>query len=130
MPRAVSGVPRHRRTRKLMKRAKGLQGGRRKQYRAAKETLQKAGKYAFHGRKIKKRDFRALWIVRLAAAAKANGLSYSKMIGALKKLNIVLDRRVLAEIAVNDPGAFAKLAAAAKEIPGVAKKPKAAAAVS
>lgn len=119
MPRAVSGVPRHRRSVKIMKRARGFEGGRRKQYRAAKETLQKAGKYAFHGRKIKKRDYRKLWITRLAAAAKLHGLSYSKLIGALKKLNIVVDRKLLADIAVNEPAIFAQYAAAAREALGI-----------
>ena len=104
--RAVNGVKKRR---KILKLAKGYFGGRSKRYRVAREAVMKSQMYAFIGRKNKKRDFRSLWIARINAAARLNGLSYSKFMYGLKKANIDLNRKVLAEIAVSDPAAFTAL---------------------
>lgn len=104
--RAVNGVKKRR---KILKLAKGYFGGRSKRYRVAREAVMKSQMYAFIGRKNKKRDFRSLWIARINAAARLNGLSYSKFMFGLKKANIDLNRKVLAEIAVSDPAAFTAL---------------------
>ncbi len=109
-----NSVPRHKRIKKIRKAAKGFQGQRSRQTKLAKETLQKGGMYSHVGRKLKKRDYRALWITRISAAAKAHGISYSRFISALKKAKILLDRKVLAHLAAHEEGAFAKLAALAK----------------
>lgn len=114
MARASSGVARHRRQRKTLKAAKGYFGGRSKLYRTAKEAVQRAGRYAFHGRKRKKRDFRALWIIRIGAAAQALGFNYNKLINGLKKANVAVDRKMLAEMAVNDASGFEQMVATAK----------------
>ncbi len=92
-----------------MKAAKGYFGSKSKQYRAAKEQVMRSLRYAYIGRKLRKRDFRQLWIARINAAARLNGLSYSRFMNGLKKANIDLNRKVLADMAVNDPAAFAKL---------------------
>jgi large subunit ribosomal protein L20 len=95
-----------RRHRKLLDRAKGYRQARSRRIQTAKEAVLHAGAYAFHGRKLKKRDLRSLWIVRISAALKENGLSYSKFISALKKENIEVDRKILSEIVTKDPAAF------------------------
>ena len=97
-----------------MKLAKGYYGSKSKQYRAAKEQVARSLRYAYIGRKLRKRDFRSLWIARINAAARINGMSYSKFINGLKKAGIDLNRKVLADLAVNDAAAFAKLVEIAK----------------
>ena len=97
-----------------MKAAKGYRGGLSKQFRTASVAVNRAGMYAYRDRRVRKRDFRSLWIVRINAAARENGLSYSMLIGGLNKAGIVLDRKVLADMAVHDPVAFAELAAMAQ----------------
>jgi large subunit ribosomal protein L20 len=114
MPRAKGGAKTRQRRKKILKKAKGYVGGRRKLYRTAAETVLRAGAFAYRGRKQKKRLARALWIVRINAACRQAGLSYSVFMAALKKAGILLDRKVLAELAVSNPQAFAKLAETAK----------------
>ena len=114
MPRAKGGPKTRRRRKKILKQAKGFVGGRRKLYRTAAETVLRAGAFAYRHRKQKKRTRRALWIVRINAACREAGLSYSRFMAALKKAGVLLDRKVLAELAVSDPGAFAKLTETAK----------------
>ena len=109
--RAVNAVKKRR---KILKQAKGYFGGRSKRYRVAREAVMKSGVYAFVGRKAKKRDFRSLWIARINAACRMNGLSYSKFMFGLKKAGIELNRKVLAEIAVSDAKAFTALTEQAK----------------
>jgi len=103
-----------RRHRKFLKRAKGFKQARRVRIQVAKEALLHAGQYAYHGRKLRKRDLRNLWIIRLNAAVREEGLSYSKFIASLKKAKIELDRKMLADIAVNDPGTFKKIVSEVK----------------
>ena len=110
MPRAKGGPKTRRRRKKILKQAKGYVGGRSRLYRTAAETVLRAGAFAYRGRKQKKRAARALWIVRINAACRAIGLSYSRFMAALRRAGILLDRKVLAEMAVRDPQAFAKLA--------------------
>jgi len=98
-----------RRHRKFLKRAKGFKQARRVRIQVAKEALLHAGQYAYHGRKLRKRDLRNLWIIRLNAAVREEGLSYSKFIASLKRAKIELDRKILADIAVNDPSTFKKI---------------------
>jgi large subunit ribosomal protein L20 len=112
--RARNRVASRRRRKKVLARAKGYFGGRSKLHRTAKESVQKGLAYAYTSRKLRKRDFRALWITRINAAARMFGLSYSVFINGLKKKGIALDRKMLAEIAVKDQNTFAKLAEAAK----------------
>jgi len=100
---------RHRRQ-KVLKLARGFRGGRSKLYRTAAGTLDRALRYAYRDRKVRKRDFRALWITRINAAARINDLSYSKFMHGLKLANVALDRKVLAELAVSDPAGFAQIA--------------------
>jgi len=114
MPRAKGGVKTRRRHKKVLKKAKGYVGGRRRLYRTAKETVLRAGAFAYRDRRAKKRQFRSLWIVRINAAARALGLSYSAFMNGLKKAGVTLDRKILAELAVSDAAAFAKLAEAAR----------------
>ncbi len=109
MPRASSGVARHRRTRKTLKAARGYFGGRSKLYRTAKESIIRAGAYAFAGRKNKKREYRSLWITRITAAVRERGFSYNGFINGLKKAKAELDRRILAHLAVYEPVVFDKL---------------------
>ena len=109
--RAVNG---HKKRRKVFKAAKGYYGARHRQYRTAKQAVMKSNWYAYRGRKQKKRDFRSLWITRINAAARINGLSYSKMINGLKLAGIEVNRKMLAELAVNDAAAFAQVAEVAK----------------
>ena len=112
MPRANSSVPRHRRHRKIVKKAKGYYGARRRNFKAAKDAVEKAGLYAYRDRRQKKRQFRRLWIIRINAAARQHGLSYSQFISKIKAKGIELDRKVLADMAMNEPNAFAQLAKA------------------
>src|SRR5262249_58180366 len=114
MPRAKGGSKTRQRRKKILKKAKGFVGGRRKLYRPAAETVLRAGAFAYRDRRQKKRRARALWIVRLNAACREAGLSYSMFMNGLKKAGILLDRKVLAELAVTDPPGFGKLAETAK----------------
>ena len=109
MPRANSSVPRRAKHKKLIKQAKGYFGTRKSNYRTAKDAVQKGLQYAYRDRRQKKRVFRKLWIARINAAARLNGLSYSKFIYSLKEKNISLDRKILADMAVNDPESFSEL---------------------
>jgi|TARA_Y100001970_G_scaffold70307_1_gene89538 large subunit ribosomal protein L20 len=109
MPRANSSVPRHRRHRKVVKQAKGYYGARSRNFKAAKDAVEKAGLYAYRDRRQKKRQFRRLWIIRINAAARQNGLSYSQFIAKLKAKEVDLDRKVLADLAMNEPEAFKEL---------------------
>ncbi len=112
--RVKTGTVRRRRHKKLLKLARGFYSGRRKHFRKAKEQLERSLVYAYRDRKRKKRDFRRLWITRINAACRLNGISYSKFINALNKANIKLDRKILADLAVNDADAFAKVVETAK----------------
>ena len=114
MPRANSSVPRHRRHRKIVKQAKGYYGARSRNFKAAKDAVEKAGLYAYRDRRQKKRQFRRLWIIRINAAARQNGLSYSQFIAKLKDKGIDLDRKVLADLAMNQPETFNELASSLK----------------
>lgn len=114
MPRAQTGVARHKRKKKIMKAAKGYRAGRHKLYRTAKEAVMRAGRYAFAGRKIKKRDFRSLWIIRINAALEDRGINYSKFIYGLKKANVQTNRKVISELAIHDTIAFDQLVEIAK----------------
>ena len=110
MARVKRGVTAKARHKKIMKQAKGYYGARSRVYRVAKQAVIKAGQYAYRDRRQKKRQFRALWIIRINAAARLNGLSYSRFMNGLQKLNIELDRKVLAEMAVHDAATFTRLA--------------------
>jgi len=114
MPRVKRGTVRRAKRKKLLSRAKGFYANKSKLYRAAKESVDKALNYAFSGRRRKKRDFRRLWVVRINAAARANGLTYGKLISGLKAAGVGLDRKSLAELAVNHPAVFASVAHQAK----------------
>ncbi|MGV8931290.1 MAG: 50S ribosomal protein L20 [Luteimonas sp.] len=114
MARVKRGVTARRRHKKILKQAKGYYHARRKVFRVAKQAVTKALQYAYIGRKQKKRNFRSLWITRINAAARINGLSYSRFINGLMKAGITLDRKVLADIAVHDATGFAALAEKAK----------------
>ena len=114
MPRVKRGTVRRAKRKKLLKRAKGYYANKSKLYRAAKESVDKALNYAYSGRRRKKRDFRRLWVVRINAAARANGLTYGELISGLKAAGVGLDRKSLAELAVNHPAAFASVAVQAK----------------
>lgn len=115
MARVKRGVTAKARHNKLLGKAKGYYGARGSVYRAAKQAVIKAGQYAYRDRRVKKREFRALWIARINAAARANGLSYSRLMNGLRRAAIDIDRKVLADIAVHDAEAFSALAGAAKE---------------
>lgn len=114
MPRVKRGVVAHRRHKKILKQAKGYYGARSRIFRVAKQAVIKAGQYAYRDRRQRKRQFRALWITRINAQSRANGLSYSRLIAGLKKADIALDRRVLADLAVHDKSAFAVVVEKAK----------------
>ncbi|MBT4835833.1 MAG: 50S ribosomal protein L20 [Methylococcales bacterium] len=114
MPRVKRGVTAHARHKKVLKAAKGYYGARRKVYRVAKQAVIKAGQYAYRDRKQRKRQFRQLWITRINAAARDNGLSYSRLINGLKLASIEIDRKVLADIAVFDKDGFSQLVESAK----------------
>ena len=114
MPRANSSVPRHRRHRKVVKQAKGYYGARSRNFKAAKDAVWKAGQYAYPDRRQRKRFFRRLWITRINAAVRHHGLSYSAFIAGLKEKDIELDRKVLADMAMNNPDSFAELVSSVK----------------
>ena len=114
MPRVKSGVAHHARKKKIVAGAKGARGGRSKLYKAAKETAERAMRYAYRDRRKKKSDFRSLWITRINAAAHQNGISYSRLIAGLAKAGVEVDRKILADLAVHDADAFAKIAELAK----------------
>jgi large subunit ribosomal protein L20 len=114
MPRAKRGNKRLERRKKILKLAKGYRGTKSKLYRSAKESVERGLNFAYTGRKLKKRDFRSLWIVRIGAATRLNGLSYSQFMHGLKLAGIELDRKVLADLAANQPEAFAELAGQVK----------------
>jgi large subunit ribosomal protein L20 len=114
MPRVKSGVQAHARHKKVIKAAKGYRGRRKSCFRVATQAVDKARQYAYRDRKVKKRDFRSLWIVRINAAAREHGLSYSRFMNGLTLAGIELDRKVLADIAVRDADGFAKLAETAR----------------
>ena len=114
MPRVRSNVARLKRKKQVMKAARGAFGARSKLWKAAKENVERGWKYAYRDRKNKKRDFRRLWIVRINAAARENGITYSQLIRGLKAAGNTLDRKMLADMAATQPAAFAKVAAQAK----------------
>ena len=114
MARIKRAVNAHKKRRKYLKLAKGYWGSKSKQYRAASEQVRRSLRYAYIGRKLRKRDFRRLWITRINAAARINGLSYSRFMNGMLKAGITLDRKVLADIAVHDAAGFAALAEKAK----------------
>jgi len=109
MPRVKGGPKSRQRRKKVLKMAKGYVAGRRRLYRTAVDAVHRALAYAYVGRKTRKRDFRRLWITRINAAARLHGLSYSRLMNALKKAHVELDRKVLADLAVSDPAAFSKI---------------------
>jgi large subunit ribosomal protein L20 len=114
MPRANSSVSRHRRHRKVVKQAKGYYGARSRNFKAAKDAVWKAGQYAYRDRRQRKRFFRRLWITRINAAVRQHGLTYSAFIAGLKDKEIELDRKVLADMAMNNPDSFAELVSSVK----------------
>ncbi len=115
MPRVKRGVTAHARHKKVIEQAKGYRGRRKNVYRVAKQAVTKAGQYAYRDRRQRKRQFRALWITRINAAARENGLSYSRFMDGLHKADIQVDRKLLADMAVNDKNAFAQLAEQARQ---------------
>ena len=115
MPRVKTGVTAHRRHKKILKLAKGYRGARSKQFKKANESVMKAGQYAYRDRKVKKRNFRRLWIARINAAARLSGISYSKLICGLTKAGVEVDRKMMAELAVSDMTAFEKFVDIAKK---------------
>ncbi len=115
MARIKRGVNAVKKRRKTLKLAKGYYGAKSKQYRTANEAVMKSLKYAYVGRRLKKRDFRSLWITRINAGARLNGISYSRMMDGLRKAGVAVDRKVLADLAVNDAAAFAQLCEIAKK---------------
>ena|SRR5467141_1333227 len=127
MPRAKRGNKRLERRKKILKLAKGYRGTKSKLYRSAKESVERGLNFAYTGRKLKKRDFRSLWIVRIGAAARINGLNYSQFMHGLKVAGIELDRKVLADLAVHQPEAFKEIVAQAKNALNGEQREKAAA---
>ncbi len=113
--RIKRGVNAVKKRRKILKQAKGYFGAKSKLYRTAREQVMKSGQYAYVGRKLKKRNFRSLWITRINAACRQNDISYSRFVSGLKKANVTLNRKVLADMAVREPQAFAELAQLAKK---------------
>lgn len=114
MARIKRAVTAHKKRRKVLKLAKGYFGAKSKQYRTASEQVRRSLRYAYTGRKLRKREFRSLWITRINAAARINGMSYSSFMNGMKKAGIELDRKVLSDMAITDPDAFAKLVELAK----------------
>ena len=115
MARVKKGINAHKRHKKVLKQAKGYYGAKSKQFKAANPAVMRALRSAYAGRKQKKRQYRQLWIARINAAARMNGLTYSQLINGLKKANVVINRKMLAEMAVSDPAAFTKVAELAKK---------------
>ena len=120
MPRVKRGTKRRQKRKKILDRASGYFLTKSKLYRSAKESVERGLKFAYAGRKQRKRQYRSLWIVRISAAAKQNGISYSQLIHGLKKAGVELDRKILADLAVKDPAGFKSLAAQAKAAVGKA----------
>lgn len=120
MARVKRGVTARAKHKKVLKKAKGYYGAKSRQFRSAKQQVIKSGQYAYRDRRVKKREFRALWIIRIGAAAKELGMSYSRFINGLAKAGVALDRKVLADLAVHDKAAFAALVAQAKAQLGAA----------
>ena len=114
MARVKTAIITRKKHNKILKRAKGYYGAKHYRFRTAKQQVMKSGNYAFTGRKDKKSNFRKLWIARINAAARMNGMTYSELINGLKKANVVINRKMLAEMAVNDMNAFAKVVEVAK----------------
>jgi len=114
MPRVKRGVTAHARHKKILALAKGFRGRRKNVFRIAKQAVMKAGQYAYRDRRTRKRVFRALWIARINAGARSHGVTYSRFIAGLKKLSIDLDRKVLSDMAINDPAAFGAIVAKVK----------------
>ena len=114
MARVKGAMMTRKRRNKILKAAKGYWGAKSKHFKMAKQAVMKSGNYAFAGRKLKKRDFRRLWITRISAACKANGTNYSTFMNGLKKANVTLNRKMLSEIAISDPAAFTALCEQAK----------------
>lgn len=115
MPRVKRGVIRHKRHKKILKMAKGYRGSKSKLYKVARQQVLKSGNYAYAHRKLKKREFRKLWIARINAAARENGTTYSRMMHGLKVAGVDIDRKLLADLAVNDPQGFKELAEISKQ---------------
>ena len=115
MARVMKGVNAHKRHKKVLKMAKGYYGAKSKQYRAAKPATMRALRSAYVGRKNKKREYRRMWIARINAAARMNDISYSRLMDGLKKSNIEINRKMLSEVAISDPAAFAQLCETAKK---------------
>ena len=115
MARVKGEIMTRKRRNKILKMAKGYWGAKSKHFKMANQAVMKSGVYAYKGRKLKKRDFRQLWITRISAAAKLNGMNYSTFMNGLKKAGIVINRKMLAELAVNDKAAFAQLVETAKK---------------
>ena len=115
MPRVKRGTKRRKKRSKILKQAKGYWGARSRNYRTAKEAVERALLYAYRGRRTRKRDFRRLWIIRIKAAAEKNGLSYSRFIHGLREMNIELDRKILADLAVNYPQTFLRIVQKVKD---------------
>jgi len=115
MSRVTSAVATRHRKKKIFRKAKGFWGGRRRLYRIAKEAVMRAGQFAYRDRRARKRDFRSLWIVRINAACRLHGISYNAFISGLKKNSIAIDRKMLAELAVREPEAFAQVVEAARQ---------------
>ena len=113
MPRVSTGVAHNRRRKRIMKRAKGYTLGRRRLYKSAKETLIRAGQFAYRDRRNRKRDFRRLWITRITAACRQRGIAYSQFINGLKQASVELNRKMLSELAIHDPAAFDQVVAVA-----------------
>jgi len=125
MPRQHSGPYRKRRIKKILRRAKGYRAGRSKLYRTAREAVMRAGQYAYFGRKNKKRDYRSMWIIRINAACEQRGFPYHRFINGLRKANVELNRKALAELALSEPKAFDELVETARKaltLEPVAKK--------
>lgn len=114
MPRVTRSVARNRRKKKILKQARGQFGARSKLYRTAKNSVERGWAYAYRDRRRKKRDFRRLWIARINAAARQNGMSYSRFVAGLRTAGVDLNRKVLADLAIRDPAAFTKLVEVAK----------------
>ena len=114
MARVKGALSTRKRHKKILKLAKGYRGGKSRLYRVANQAVMKSLSYAYVGRKLKKRDFRSLWITRISAACKMNDINYSRFMNGLKKANVEINRKMLSEIAINDPAAFAQLVETAK----------------
>jgi large subunit ribosomal protein L20 len=115
MPRVTPGAATRRRHKRMLKKASGFWGSRSKLFRVAKQFVIKAGRYAYRDRRVKKRDFRGLWIIRISAACDARGISYSRFMGGLMRANVALNRKMLSEVAICDPAAFDRLVEIARQ---------------